>query len=218
MKKYVVTITFCVALWSGAHIGVAAQARGNFSGTWALDTKKTRDVPPDLKSYTLTVNQDEQQISVESKVDGELNPAAGQPNNLSTAETPSHSTLGGSNIATATSDTHTAGGNSRPVVLARGRALATVIRRMHCRLDGQEESREIGGLSPGKIRRKAQWRRGDKTLELTLVRDFDIEGTQRTSTVKELWELTDGGKVLKIKRTVNLLAGWDEATLFFTKQ
>lgn len=221
MKKCVVAITFWSALLVGVTGSGAAQSRANFSGTWALDTKKTGEVPPDLKSYTLTVKQDEQQISFEAKVDGELNPPgrdqSGHSPNLSTAETPSHATAS-SGATSVTGDAHTAGGNSRPIVLARGRALATVIRRVTCPLDGREVSREAGGISPGRIRHKAQWRRNAKTLEVTLARDFDIEGTLRTATIKELWDLAEGGKVLKIKRTVNLLAGWDETTLVFNRQ
>lgn len=222
MKKNVVALALGSALLMGITGSVIAQSRENFSGTWMLDTKKTRDVPPDLKSYTLKVKQDEQQIIVESAVEGDPNQQAGRDpssvdHRLSTAETPSHATAS-SSATSVTGDSHTSGGNSRPLLMAPGRALATVIRRLSCHLDGREESREVGGLSPGRIRRKAQWKKGEKTLELTLTREFNIEGLQRSSTVKELWELADNGKVLKIRRTVNLLAGWDETTLFFNRQ
>jgi hypothetical protein len=102
--------------------------------------------------------------------------------------------------------------------MARGRALSLVIRRMSCTLDGKEAAREVGGISPGQIRRKAIWKKAEKSLEFNIARDFDVQGKTVTSTVKELWELSDDGKVLKVKRTVNLMAGWDETTLFFTKQ
>ncbi len=54
--------------------------------------------------------------------------------------------------------------------------------------------------------------------EIYLERDFEVQGNQFTSYVREVWELADGGKVLKIKRTVNLLAGWDETTLVFNRE
>ncbi len=45
-----------------------------------------------------------------------------------------------------------------------------------------------------------------------------MQGKTVTSTVKEVWELSEDGKVLKVKRTVNLLAGWDETTMVCMKQ
>lgn len=221
MKKLFVSIIVSTVLLFGLLVTATAQTRTNFSGTWVLDTKKTRDLPPDLKSYTLTVKQEDQQFSLESKLEGDPNPVksdhaqtgldAGPPAH------PTASTVGIQGGSTPTNENGAGTSNSR-TVMARGRALAMVIRRMNCTLDGKESAREVGGISPGQIRRKAFWRKGDKTLEINLARDFDVQGNKVTSTVKELWELSDDGKVLKIKRTVNLLAGWDEATLVFNKQ
>ena len=186
--------------------------------------KKTRELPPDLKSYTLTVKQEDQQFTLESKLEGDPNPAkpdqAGPGHESNVTGPPAHptaSTIGIQSGSTPTNENGPGTSNSR-TVMARGRALAMVIRRMTCTLDGKESAREVGGISPGQIRRKAFWRKGDKTLEINLARDFDIQGSKVTSTVKELWEISDDGKVLKIKRTVNLLAGWDEVTLVFAKQ
>lgn len=224
MKKVLVsTVVFGILIIGASGMGIA-QSRSNFSGTWVLDMKKTNDLPPELKSYTLTVKHDEQQISFESRVEGDLNaghkadqPAASQaPPNIS--PTAQANSSGASGVPNPIVSDHSASGvNSRNVV-ARGRAVSMVIRRLTCTLDGKETVREIGGASPGQIRRKAQWRRGDKSLEINIARDFDVQGNKVTSTVKEQWELSDDGKVLKIKRTVNLLAGWDEATLVFNKQ
>jgi hypothetical protein len=226
MKKRLVAITIMCAisgaLLFGLQVTAKAQSRTNFSGTWVLDTKKTRDLPPDLKSYTLTVKQEDQHLSLESKVEGDPNPAkqesgSSHDTNAGPPPHPTASTVGIPSGNTPTNENGPGTSNSR-TVMARGRALAMVIRRMSCTLDGKESAREVGGISPGQIRRKAFWRKGDKTLEINLARDFEVQGSKFTSTVKELWELSDDGKVLKIKRTVNLLAGWDEATLIFTKQ
>lgn len=221
MKKLFVSITISIVLLFCQHPAAKAQGRTNFSGTWVLDAKKTRDLPPDLKSYTLTVKQEDQQFTLESKVEGDPNPAkpehAGPGHDAGPPPHPTASTVGIPSGSTPTNENGPGTSNSR-TVMARGRALAMVIRRMTCTLDGKESAREVGGISPGQIRRKAFWRKGDKTLEINLARDFDIQGSKFTSTIKELWDLSDDGKTLKIKRTVNLLAGWDEATLVFTKQ
>lgn len=232
MKKLFVTshvlrlsaIGIALGAWApGSTAVVRAQTRADFSGTWALDMKKTRDVPPDLKAYTLTVKQEGQQLTYETKVEGDPNPAKPGPAGSHDAQTvgpPAHPTASSAGIPSGNTPTNENGpgtSNSR-TVLAPGRAMAMVIRHLTCTLDGKEVTREIGGASPGQIRRKAFWRKGEKTIELDIARDFDVQGRNFTSTVKELWELSDDGKTLKIKRTVNLLAGWDEATLVFIKQ
>ncbi|QQS47614.1 MAG: hypothetical protein IPM66_02860 [Acidobacteriota bacterium] len=206
--------------------GIAyAQSTADFSGTWVLDTKKTREVPPGLKSYVLTVKQQDNQISFEAKIDGNLNPAAAQDqprtSNLNTfGEVTGQAVSSGASTGVAGSaftDPGTMSSSSK-VNVAHGRAFSTVVRRMNCRLDGEERVREIGGISPGRMRRKAVWKDPKKSLELYIARDFDTQGSVVTSTVREFWELADGGRELRIKRTVNLLAGWDDVTLVFARQ
>ena len=222
MKKLFVSTAILGALMFGVCILGTAQSRANFSGTGGLDMKKTRDLPPELKSYTLTVKQDDQQISYESKVEGDLNTphkpdlsGHGTPGSAPPAQA---NTSGAAGVGNPVASDHSASTGGSGKVMARGRALTMVIRRMTCTLDGKEATREVGGISPGQIRRKALWKKGEKNLEFNIARDFDFQGSTVTSTVKEQWELSDDGKILKIKRTVNLLAGWDEATLIFVKQ
>lgn len=223
MKRTIATFTLCSAMLVGFGVVAFAQSRVDFSGTWTLDAKKTRDVPADLKSYHLTVKQDEKQLSVESKIDGNLSPSPVPEQNRphhSSAQNAVHAAISGGGSSTGAvgggAGDATSGGNK--VVFAHGKALATVFRRFTCELDGKEVVRETGGLSPGKIKRRASWKKGDKTLEIYLERDFEVQGNQFTSYVREVWELADGGKVLRIKRTVNLLAGWDETTLVFNRE
>ena len=222
MNKQIAAITLCCAML-GFGVVATAQTPVDFSGAWTLDLKKTRDVPPDLKSYQLMVKQDEKQISVESKIEGSLNAPAPQEQNKppqTSAQNAINTAVAGGGSSTGAvgggATDATSGGNK--VVFAHGRALATVFRRFSCDLDGKVSVRETGGLSPGKLRRRAWWRKGEKTLEIHLERDFEVQGNQFTSYVKEIWELAEGGKVLKIKRTVNLLAGWDETTLVFNRE
>ncbi len=224
MKKLFVSMSVLSVFVLGVCFQAQAQSRTNFSGTWTLDMKKTRDLPPELKSYTLTVKQDEQQISYESKVEGDLNARHKQDQTGTATDTPIAAALaqphssGAAGVGNPVVSDHSASGSGSGKVMARGRALGMVIRRLTCTLDGKEAAREVGGISPGQIRRRANWKKAEKSLEFNIARDFDVQGKIVTSTVKELWELSDDGKVLKVKRTVNLLAGWDETTLVFIKQ
>jgi hypothetical protein len=216
MKKYAVSAVCMSALIFALGFNAMAQNRPNFSGTWLLDLKKSGEVPPELKSYALTVKQDEQQITIDAKIEGDINPEVKADH---TAHGPSSVLLTTTN-ATSNPTNQDEGGSASPhkIVIAKGRALALVIRHLNCSLDGKESTREVGGITPGQIKRKAQWRKGDKTLELNLVREIEVQGSKFTSTVRELWQMSEDGKTLKIKRTVNLLAGYDETTLTFVKQ
>ncbi len=229
MRKNVMMLIVLGMMMAGLVGSSLAQKPADFSGTWTLDAKKTRDVPVGLKSYVLTVKQDDNQISFEAKIDGNLNSSLAQDqhrtSNLNSfGEVAAQSIPAGSAGAStgvagsAFTDTGSMASSSSKVNVAHGRAFATVVRRMTCRLDGEERVREIGGISPGKMRRKAMWKDPAKSLELHIARDFDTQGSVVTSTVREIWELADGGRELRIKRTVNLLAGWDEVTLVFARQ
>ena len=69
MRKILISSVVAFVLAAQALAGVAA-APANFAGTWALDKSKSKDLPPqmsNLDSLTLTVTQDAQQITVDSK-------------------------------------------------------------------------------------------------------------------------------------------------------
>jgi hypothetical protein len=213
-KTLVLTIVASVWLCVSGLVTLA-QPRPDFSGTWSLDLKKNGDVPTTLKSYLLTVKQDQQHITIDAKVEGDINPISLTDHTAPQARAIPLPTVTAFANPENVEDSF---GGAHKIVQAPGRALALVIRHLNCTLDGKEMAREVGGLTPGQIRRKAAWRKGDKSLEINLIREIDVQGTKLTSTVREQWQLAEDGKVLKIKRTVNLLAGYDETTLIFNRQ
>jgi hypothetical protein len=69
MRKIIVGVTTVCILLSGV-LAVSAAAPANFAGTWALDKSKSEGLPPNaaaVESLTLTVTQDAQQFTVDSK-------------------------------------------------------------------------------------------------------------------------------------------------------
>src|SRR5215510_5950384 len=80
MKRF---LTGCAAVFlflTGALIVSAAST--NFSGTWVLDKSKSQGLSPQIEnveSYTMTVTQDEQQLTVETKITGGGRPGGGDP-------------------------------------------------------------------------------------------------------------------------------------------
>jgi|SRR5919198_2952153 hypothetical protein len=69
MRKILVGVTTVCILLAGVPAASAA-APTNFAGTWALDKSKSEGLPPQaasIESLTLTVTQDAQQLTVDSK-------------------------------------------------------------------------------------------------------------------------------------------------------
>lgn len=82
MRKIFVGITTACVLLAGV-LSASAAAPASFAGTWALDKAKSEGLPPNaaaIESLTLTVTQDAQQLTVDSKATmGSQADAAGGP-------------------------------------------------------------------------------------------------------------------------------------------
>src|SRR5882724_4305363 len=189
MKK--VLIGCGVALMFLTGIWVVSAASANFSGTWVLDKSKSQGLPPQIEnseSYTMVVSQDDQQLTVENKIVGGRRPGGGEPG------------AGGQG-----------GGRGRG---GPGMGMGTATYK----LDGTETKIESAGGRGGAAILKAQWKDSGKALELMTTRSFNFQGNETTRTTKERWELADGGKALKVKRTVDGPQGSQESTLVFIRQ
>lgn len=86
------------------------------------------------------------------------------------------------------------------------------------KLDGSETTEEMQGRMPGKATRKAKWTNGGKTLELNQVTNANFQGNDVTITQVEHWELSDGGKTLKVHRKTESPQGAREVTYVFAKK
>ena len=85
-------------------------------------------------------------------------------------------------------------------------------------LDGSETKIESANGRGGAATLKAQWKNSGKVLELTNSRTFNAQGNDMTRTVTDRWELTDSGKTLKVKRSVDGMQGAQESMLVFFRQ
>lgn len=180
----------------------AVNAAANYSGTWVLDKAKSQGLPPqweNIESYTVTVTQDGQQLTVETKIAGGDRPGGGGP---------------GGGGGQAGQGSGGPGGGGRGGRGGFGRPLPSATYK----LDGSETKVEIGGERGGTATLKAKWNDGGKVLELTTVRHLNFQGNDVTLTTKELWELSEDGKALKVKRTTETPRGTQESTLVFNKQ
>src|SRR5438067_12806134 len=70
MRRLLIGFGLVAVLLTGLWAASAA-APANFAGTWALDKTKSKDLPPQMAnvdSLTLTITQDAQQLTVDTKI------------------------------------------------------------------------------------------------------------------------------------------------------
>ena len=87
------------------------------------------------------------------------------------------------------------------------------------KLDGSETTGEIPGRAgPQKVALKAKWQGDGKILELSRVRNMNVQGQDMTLTTIEHVELAEGGKVLKAQSSTETPQGKREQKLTFNKK
>ena len=217
MKK--VLIGCGVALMFLTGIWVVSAASANFSGTWVLDKSKSQGLPPqieNIESYTMVVSQDDQQLTVENKIVGGRRPDGGEPGAAGQGGGRRPDGAGGQGGGRRPDG---AGGQGGGQGGGRGRGGPGMgMPTASYKLDGTETKIESAGGRGGAAILKAQWKDSGKALELMTTRSFNFQGNETTRTTKERWELADGGKALKVKRTVDGPQGSQESTLVFIRQ
>ena len=213
MKK--VLIGCAVALMFLTGVWVVSAASANFSGTWVLDKAKSQGLSPQIEnseSYTMVVTQDDQQLTVENKIVGGRRPGGGEPGAGVQGGCRRPEGVGGQGGGLRPDGAGRQGGGRGRGGFGMGMPTATY------KLDGTENKIESAGGRGGAATLKAQWKDGGKALELMTTRSFNFQGNETTRTTKERWALDDGGKALKVKRTVDGPQGSQESTLVFTRQ
>ncbi|MGI8789045.1 MAG: hypothetical protein ACR2HG_14990 [Pyrinomonadaceae bacterium] len=105
------------------------------------------------------------------------------------------------------------GGMNRGGGMGRGDGTQTVTYS----LDGKETKAATGGQMGGEATLKAKVEKDGK-LKLTSSRTFSGQMGEMTITTKETWELTDGGKTLKVTRDTETPRGSQSAEMVFNKK
>ena len=216
MKRVLIGCALTLVLVAG--VFAASSTPANFSGTWVLDKDKSDGLPRQLQnveSYTMAVTQDDKQLTVENKIAGGTRARAGGEQNGAGGENNAPRDRGGQRGG---QDGAAPGGRRRGGFGGQGGGMGLGMGAVTYKLDGSESKVESAGGRGGAATFKAQWKDGGKVLELTNSRSFNVQGNDMTRTVKDRWELADGGKTLKVKRSVDGMQGSQESTLVFNKQ
>jgi len=85
-------------------------------------------------------------------------------------------------------------------------------------LEGKETKAEVGGGMMAGTAALTASMESDGKLNLSSTRNINTQMGAMTITVKETWELTDGGKTLRIARTMETPRGTQNSELVFTKK
>ncbi len=174
---------------------VAAAQSASFAGTWELDKSKSKmdeRMASRLNGQTLTVTQDDKEIKVERKTDMAA-PAGGGPGGGAPGGGGQGGPGGGRGM----------GGGG----MMGGAPNSTY------KLDGSEVVTET---QRGKTTSKAKLSGG--MLEVNSAANINTPNGEMTMKTTEHWELTDGGKALKIHSVRDGMNGPVETTMVYNKK
>ncbi len=146
-----------------------ATAQTDFSGTWVLDKHKTRNLPCQLEGYRMVVAQSEQQLTVETEVEGDLRPPARESGESSPRGGGFPGGPGGGGFPGGPSGGGFPGGPGGGGFPGGGSpsglmALGMVIPTATYSLDGKETTAELEGRLPGRATLRAKWTKDRRFL------------------------------------------------------
>jgi hypothetical protein len=166
-----------------------AQSKTNFAGNWELDVKKSK-LPEmsRIEAMSMKVTQTDKDLKVESTT---------------------------KRVVRAESDP-TGAGNRRGNW--GGGFGGDGTQTFNYSLEGKETATEgVAGIPAASATLKANLEKDGK-LSLTSTRKFTGQMGEVTVTTKETWELTDGGKTLKVMRETQTPRGAQSSEMYFTKK
>lgn len=190
MKKSIFLVTiFCL-------LTISALAQDNkptdFSGNWTLDVSKSKlDERMRVESMTLDVKQTATELKIETAVKRAERPEGEMPNG------------GGMRR----------GGGGMGGRMGGGGDGTTVYN-----LDGKETSAPVSapGQAGGVATSKAEFDKGK--LKTTTIRNISSPMGEMKITTKEIWELLNGGKTLKVVREMETPRGNRTSEMVFIKK
>lgn len=188
MKQKVFLMTAACVLLSA--VAAFAQTKTDFSGDWTLAVSKSKVT--NIESGTMNVTQTDKDITF--KTDFKRTPRPDNGGGMPAGGGNGQGTGGGMGRGGM-------GGGNQPITYT---------------LDGKETTSQIGtGDRTGTAKMQAKWDGGK--LNLTSVRTFGTPNGDVTTTLKETWELADGGKTLKVHRETESPRGNQTSDFYYTK-
>ncbi|MGA2607690.1 MAG: hypothetical protein ABSH01_09560 [Terriglobia bacterium] len=210
----------------------------NFSGNWVLSFGQTKNPPAGLQRYSMVVNQDEQQLKVDTSLEGDLQATPNTPNSGgypggSTGGYPGgrRGGMGGGmgmpgGIGMGMPGGGMGmprGGGGRPRTegpSSQGNVAAYKLYPQSAvyKLDGSESTVQLGDPEQTNATSKAEREKNGEVLKLSLVGNGDSGQRGGKIQVKEEWKLSEDGKSLRVDRSIKSPEGSGTAHLVFLKR
>jgi len=241
MKKFLLAILALLALavWMTFAEAKEPSRPPNFSGNWVLNFGQTKNPPDGLQGYSLVVNQDEQQLKVETTLHGDLQSAPNTPN--SGGYPGGSGRRGGVGVGLGVPGgvgigmgipvglgipgvgmgiPRGGGGRSRSAGASQGNVAAYKIypENVLYKLDGSQGTAQLRDRDQTNATSKAERAKDGEVLKLSLVGNGDSSQKRSKIQITEQWKLSEDGKSLKVDRTVKSPEGSGTVHLVFLKR
>jgi hypothetical protein len=197
----------------------------NFSGNWVLNFGQTKNPPAGLQGYSMVVNQDEQQLKVETSLQGDLQATPNTPNSGgnpggTTGGYPGGRRGGMGMPGGGMGMPRGGGGRPRNEGPSQGNVAAYKLYPQNAvyKLDGRESTVQLGDPEQTNATSKAEREKNGEVLKLSLVGNGDSGQGGGKIQVKEQWKLSEDGKSLKVDRTIKSPEGSGTVHLVFLKR
>lgn len=245
MKKTLIAV---LVLACSATVANAKEASNpaNFSGTWVLDFGQTKNPPAGLQGYSMVVKQDQQQLKVETSLQGDLQAAPSQSGNY-----PGGGSGGGypggrrggmgggmgmpggrigmdlpGGMGGQTGGPGGGGmpGGGRGGQRGDGRSQGAVAaykfypQTAVFKLDGSESTAQLGDAVQSDATLKAELAKSGEEIKLSMVGNEDASQKGGKIQLKDQWKLSRDGKSLMVDRSIKSPEGSGSVHLVFVKQ
>ena len=205
----------------------------NFSGNWVLSFGQTKNPPAGLQRYSMVVNQDEQQLKVDTSLQGDLQATPNTPNSGGYPGGSSGGSgrrggmgggMGGIGIGIpGVGMGMPRGGGGRPRTEGPSSQGYVAAYKLYppsavYKLDGSESTAQLGNPEQTNATSKAERDKNGEVLKLSLVGNGDSGQGGGKIQVKEQWKLSEDGKSLKVDRTIKSPEGSGTVHLVFLKK
>ena len=204
----------------------------NFSGNWVLSFGETKNPPAGLQRYSMVVNQDEQQLKVDTSLQGDLQATPNTPNSGGYPGGSSGGSgrrggmgggMGGIGIGIpGVGMGMPRGGGGRPRTEGPSSQGSVAAYKLYpqsavYKLDGSESTAQLGDPEQTNATSKAEREKNGEVLKLSLVGNGDSGQGGGKIQVKEQWKLSEDGKSLKVDRSIKSPEGSATVHLVFLK-
>jgi len=234
MKKFLLAVFAVMALAVWMTFGHAKETPKptSFSGNWVLNFGQTKNPPDGLQGYELTVKQDEQQLKVETTLEGDLQRTANTPNPGGyPGGRGRRAGMGGGvglpggigigmGIPVALGIPRGGGGRSRSSGSSQGNIAAYQLypQSVIYKLNGTDGTAQLRDPEQTSVTSKAERAKDGESLKLSLVGNGDSSQKRSKIQITEQWKLAEDGKSLKVDRTVKSPEGSRTVHLGFLKK